>query len=131
MTFDDRQARGPVAWVIEPGAFDYSPAKVFVEGIRQLTAPQLSPNADMAWHEAAIQGMRAALSDYRPGHDFVIPTGRPVRMMLAAMVMREISERHKLLGWDDKQQRYMVYDLFLGQAPQLFEPALPTRRKGR
>jgi hypothetical protein len=101
-------------WVLEPeGEFDYSPAKVFGDEIRPIIGGKLSPNADATWHHRAIQQLRQAFVDYVPSVDFVIPTGRPVRMMLAAMVMRERGERHKLLGWDNKTRRYLMYDLDL------------------
>ena len=108
------RSRAPIVWVLEPeGEFDYSPAKVFGDEIRPISGGKLSPNADADWHFRAIRQMRYAFIDYIPGIDFVIPTGRPVRMMLAAMVMRERGEQHKLLGWDNKTRRYLMYDLDL------------------
>jgi hypothetical protein len=107
--------RSPIVWVVEQGAFDYSPARVFGQEIRVLSADKLAPNADTQWHAKTIQQVRKALMDYIPGVDFVIPTGRPVRMMLVAMVMMERGSHHKLLGWDDKTQRYFLYDLNLRQ----------------
>lgn len=105
--------RLPIVWVVEQGEFDYSPALTFGNEIRVLTADKLTPNADASWHAKVIQQMRRDFSLYIPGVDFVIPTGRPVRMMLAAMVMRERGQRHKLLGWDDRTQRYFLYELDL------------------
>lgn len=113
MTISESQNRAPVVWVVEQGAFDYSPALVFGGEIRLIQADKLSPNADATWHNSTIHQMRRAFSEYIPGIDFVIPTGRPVRMMLAAMIMRERGERHKLLGWDDKTQRYFLYEIDL------------------
>ena len=111
----DEQRRSPIVWVVEQGEFDYSPARVFGGEIRVITADKLTPNADASWHAKVIQQMRRDFSGYIPGVDFVIPTGRPVRMMLAAMVMRERGDRHKLLGWDDRTQRYFLYELDLRQ----------------
>lgn len=110
---NDDYIREPVVWVIEQGAFDYSPARVFGSDIRVIHADALSPNADADWHAKTIHQMRRAFADYIPGLDFVIPTGRPVRMMLAAMIMRERGGHHKLLGWDDRTQRYFLYELDL------------------
>lgn len=100
-------------WVVEQGAFDYSPARVFGDEIRVITADKMTPNADASWHAKVIQQMRRELSSYIPGCDFIIPTGRPVRMMLVAMILRERGERHNLLGWDDKTHRYFLYELDL------------------
>ena len=103
-----------IVWVVEQGTFDYSPARVFGDDIRVLTADKLTPNAPNAsWHDKAIQQLRRELADYIPGRDFIIPTGRPVRMMLVAMILREKGDRHNLLGWDDKTQRYFLYELNL------------------
>lgn len=109
----DRQKRSPIIWVVEQGEFDYSPARVFGDEIRVLTAEKMTPNADASWHAKIIQQMRKDFAGYIPGMDFVIPTGKPVRMMLAAMIMRERGDRHKLLGWDDRTQRYFLYELDL------------------
>lgn len=109
----DRQKRSPIIWVVEQGEFDYSPARVFGDEIRVLTAEKMTPNADASWHAKVIQQMRKDFSGYIPGIDFVIPTGKPVRMMLAAMVLREMGKHHKLLGWDDRTQRYFLYDIDL------------------
>lgn len=117
MVLNDEQ-RSPIVWVVEQGEFDYSPARVFGPEIRPIVADKLTPNADANWHAKTIQQMRRAFSDYVPGLDFVIPTGRPVRMMLAAMIMRERGVRHKLLGWDDRTQRYFLYELDLRQVEQ-------------
>lgn len=109
-------SRLPTVWVIEQGSFDYSPARVFGAEIRILHAEALTPNAPAAnWHSKVIHQMRQDLADYIPGLDYVIPTGRPVRMVLAAMILREKGPRHNILGWDDRTQRYFLYELDLSQ----------------
>src|SRR5687767_2367378 len=105
--------REPIVFVLEQGPFDYSPARVFSRDIRPLSIDKMTPNAEPSWHAKVIQQMRSQLADYIPGVDFVIPTGRPVQMMLAAMVMHEHGTHHKLLGWDDRTQRYFLYELQL------------------
>lgn len=125
MTIFQPESRAPIVWVVEQGPFDYAPARVFGDEIRPIVADKLTPNADSQWHATTIQQLRKAFSDYIPGVDFVIPTGRPVRMMLAAMIMRERGNYHKLLGWDDKQQRYFLYELDLRQPI----PSKPARDK--
>lgn len=114
-TFDaEQRPRPPIVWVVEQGAFDYSPARVFGDEIRPIVVDKLTPNAASTnWHSKVIQQMRRAFADYVPGVDYVIPTGRPVRMMLAALIMRERGDVHKFLGWDDKTQRYFSYEFDL------------------
>lgn len=106
--------RAPIVWVIEQAAFDYSPAYVYGKDIRPIVADRLTPSApDSTWHAKTISQMRRAFADYIPDLDFVIPTGSPVRMMLAAMVMKERGDVHNILGWDAKTARYMLYTLDL------------------
>jgi hypothetical protein len=113
------KSRMPIVWVVEQGDFDYTPALVFGSELRLIVADRLSPNADPSWHAKVIQQMRKSFASYVPAYDYVIPTGRPVRMMLAAMIMRERGARHNLLGWDDKTQRYFLYELDLRQNSNL------------
>lgn len=110
---NDTRSGSPIVWVVEQAAFDYSPALVFGKEICPIVVDRLTPNADASWHNKTIHQMRRAFADYIPGIDYVIPTGQPVRMMLAAMVLRERGGRHNLLGWDDKTQRYFLYQLDL------------------
>lgn len=105
--------RPPVVWVLEQSAFDYSPALVFAEKIQLVHAARLTPNADCAWNQQVLHQLRYSLSDYRPGHDFVIPTGNPVRMVLASMVLRECGTQHQILGWDARVGHYHLYTLEL------------------
>lgn len=116
MAINESQQRPSIAWVLEQGEFDYSPARAFAKEIRLVLADRLTPNApEIEWHKRTIQQLRKAFLDYIPGVDYVIPTGQPVRMMLAAMVMRERGEIHNMLGWDPKSSRYMLYRVDLRQ----------------
>lgn len=128
MVMADDYSRQPIVWVLEQGPFDYSPALVFGSEIRLLSADRLTPNAPgPQWHAKTIQQIRKAFADYIPGLDFVVPTGRPVHMMLAAMVLHEIGQRHKLLGWDDKTQRYFLYELDLRRVSEGLDPDTKIR----
>lgn len=106
--------RDPVVWLLEQAAFDYSPARVFADKIIPIHAARLTPNAEGFWNTQVLAQLRTALRDYRPGHDFVIPTGNPVRMMLASMVLREHGDVHQVLGWDARVGHYHLYTLDLG-----------------
>lgn len=121
MSTQFKQARGPVVWVIEKMPFDYSPAKVFAEVVRQIVADELVPNApDESWNVKAIQQMRRALSDYIPGTDFIIPTGSPVRMLTAGLLLKERGDVHNFLGYDNRQSRYLLYRVDLRDRPTIF-----------
>lgn len=105
--------RDPVVWLLEQSSFDYSPARVFAEKVIPIHAARLTPNVGSDWNERVLQQLRAELRDYRAGHDFIIPTGNPVRMVLAAMVLREHGDTHQLLGWDARVGHYHLYTLDL------------------
>lgn len=101
----------PRVFVIEQQPFDYTPATVygtlhFMEASR--LAPH-APNAPGHWNKSVINQMQAELNHYEPGVDYIIPTGSPVRMMLAGMMLAKKGNRHKFLGWDNRSRRYLEY----------------------
>lgn len=109
---EDPVQRGPIIFVTEQAPHDYSPALPFGEEIRAIRAPALTPNApEEAWNFGSIHDIRRALADYMPGFDLVIPTGHPVRMMLVGMLLAQRGDRHQILGWDARAQRYLKYVL--------------------
>jgi hypothetical protein len=51
--------------------------------------------------------------DYRPGVDFLLPSGSPISMLLASMVLGRMSRpmdgvKHKVLKWNNQQRRYEI-----------------------
>lgn len=105
----------PTVYVVEHGAYDYTPAEVFGV-LRFIDAKPLaprSPNAPDTWNKGVVHQIRKELADYLAGFDFVIPTGSPSRMLLAGMLLAEKGKNHRILKWDGRTQRYLQYDVTL------------------
>jgi hypothetical protein len=110
-----KQPTEPTVYICEQMAFDYTPATVygslkFIEA--KPLAPQ-SPGAPDTWNKGVIHQLRKELSGYIPGYDYVIPTGSPSRMLTVGMVLTEKGPSHRILKWDGRAQRYLLYDVAL------------------
>jgi hypothetical protein len=109
-------AADPTVYICEQQAFDYSPATVYGPNLRFIEAKQLapqSPGAPDTWNKNVIHQIRKEMQDYIPGFDYVIPTGSPSRMLVVGMVMAEKGQKHRILKWDGRAQRYLQYDVTL------------------
>ncbi len=101
----------PTVYVVEQQPFDYTSATVYGE-LMFLESPRLAPHAPNApdtWNKSVLNHMSAELKNYRPGEDYIVPTGSPVRMMLAGMILAKKGAKHKFLGWDNRSRRYLEY----------------------
>lgn len=110
----DHPAR-PTVYICEQQAYDYSPATVYGE-LRFIEAIQLapvSPGAPDTFNKRVIHQLRKELGDYIPGHDYIIPTGSPTRMLTVGMLLAEKGDKHHILKWDARAQRYLLHDVVL------------------
>lgn len=101
----------PMVYIVEEQPFDYMPATTYGE-LRFLDAPSLAPaapNAPGTWNKSVLHQLRRELGSYVAGYDYIIPTGGPVRMLLVGMLLVEKGKKHKMLGWDNRQKRYLEY----------------------
>lgn len=104
-----------MVYIIEQQPFDYTPATSYGE-LKFLDSPRLAPNAPNApdtWNKAVLHQLRKELANYIPGHDYLIPTGGPVRMLIVGMLLAEKGRRHQMLGWDKRTSRYLEYTIEL------------------
>ena len=111
----NKQPGGPTVFVVEHMPFDYTPAAIYGE-LRFLEAERLaphSPNAPETWNNSVVKRLERGLGPYVPGYDFVIPTGAPTRMMLVGMLLSRKGDKHKILKWDARSQRYSEYIIIL------------------
>lgn len=98
-------------YVIEQQPFDYTPATVYGE-LTFLESERLAPhapNSPNTWNEKVLHQIRKDLAAYVPGYDYIIPTGAPYRMLLVGMVLASRGKQHRILGWDNRQHRYLEY----------------------
>jgi len=111
---DEAKAR-PRVYVVEQQPFDYAPASVYGEPIF-MDVQKLAPEATGAgngWNTKILQQIRRELSQYVPGHDFLIPTGAPIKLLVVGAVLKEKGPTHNILGWDGRSQRYLHYVMVL------------------
>jgi hypothetical protein len=108
-------AEQPIVYIVGQQPFDYTPASAFgtlyFMGAKKL-APQ-APNDSGDWNKATLAAIRNDLKEYRPGVDYVIPTGQPSMLLLVGMILAHIGGPHRVLGWDARCQRYLVYNVSL------------------
>jgi hypothetical protein len=61
------------------------------------------------WNATVIASLRKQMLDYIPMRDYLIPTGKPLKMCVLAMLAVERGPRHKFLVWDQKYYRYIEH----------------------
>lgn len=99
----------PLVYIIEQQPFNYSAAEVYGQ-LMFLSAKKLAPySLSPLWNNEVLRSLRHELADYVPEYDFIVPTGAPNRILLVGMLLKERGSKHKILGWDAKQQRYIEY----------------------
>lgn len=110
----DVKLRPPIVFVLEQMPFDFTPAEAF-GAVRFLETRKISPAIPThtnSWNNEVADSIRRQLEDYVPGHDFIIPTGSPMKLMIAGAVLSQmVGPAHKILGWDARSARYIEYPL--------------------
>ncbi len=110
-----KSLKTPRVFIVEQQPFDYTPATVFGH-LEFLEADHLAPNAPNApdtWNRRVVHTLQKGLSDYVADYDYVIPTGAPSRMLVVGMLLATKGKIHRILGWDNRQRRYMEYKINL------------------
>lgn len=112
---DPVKASTAAVYIVEQQPFDYTPATTYGRLVfldTQRLAPA-APNAPDTWNRQVLHGIRRDLSGYVPGYDYIVPTGAPARMLVVGMVLAEKGKMHRMLGWDNRQRRYLEYIITL------------------
>lgn len=105
----------PVVYICEQQAYDYTAATVFGK-LQFMEAQQLaptSPGSPDTYNKRVVHQLRKELANYIAGFDFIIPTGSPNRMLTVGMILTEKGSHHRILKWDARAQRYLLYDVHL------------------
>lgn len=103
----------PTVYVVQQQPFDYSPAAEYgtLYFLKEAKLAPVAPNDNNQWNANVIRNLRQELSAYVPGRDYVIPTGAPTKMLLVGMLLSQMGSYHRLLGWDQRAQKYHLYEL--------------------
>lgn len=92
-------------FVVFEGPHDYTPALAYGE-IVFMTDREYSGVKGSLRDGRVVHSMRRCLADYVPGKDFVIPTGSPMHIGVAFMLLAERGKSHKVLHWTNQLKRY-------------------------
>ena len=102
-------------FVAQEGPHDYTAAMKYGQVLfvcdREITPTPLTLSSKNAETIARIERV---MTDYIPGHDYMIMTGSPIAIahMLRAAFKRPIVDgMHCILKWDPRQQDYQLYQI--------------------
>lgn len=101
-------------YITEVNAFDYSPAQAHGELVVLKSQAFTAGDIDNDWNNAVIAELRRQLADYVPGRDYILPTGKPVKICVISMLLAEKGRTHKFLAWDAMHYRYIEHTICLG-----------------
>lgn len=117
----------PRVFVMDLNAFDYSPAEQYGELTVIKSAPLHTGTVDPDSNDEAILQIYRQMAGYKggtdyiinpegaryiAGSDFLIPTGKPVKMCtIAGIAFRYFGPEHQFLVWDAKYYRYVPYTI--------------------
>jgi len=102
-------------WIMDTNAFDYSPAEAFGE-IVTLRTPNFAAGAGNEWNRDVVHQLRKQLLGYVPMRDYLIPTGKPLKMCTISLLLREFGDKHRFLAWDAMHYRYVPYEVDVSKA---------------
>lgn len=98
----------PIVFVTQDNRNDYSAAEQFGT-VDFITRAELTKIDNSASNQQALADARRFLSFYKPGEDFILPTGNP---MYVALIMMSLPKcEHNLLKWDSRRCNYMPYKI--------------------
>jgi hypothetical protein len=101
---------------MDTNSFDYTPAEAFGDVV-SLRAQNFATGAggDDHWNRDVVHSLRKQLKNYVPMVDYLIPTGKPLKMCVVSMILMEHGARHQFLAWDAMHYRYIPYSIDLSQ----------------
>lgn len=95
----------PKVFITQEGNRNYTEAEEFGE-VKFLTCDEFSPIPTSGRNKNIIRDIRANMSDYIPGVDFIMPAGSPITIGIAFMIAREKGTTVNVLKWDSQYKRY-------------------------
>lgn len=98
-------------FIMDMNAFDYTPAEAFGEIVVLRGQNFASGASSKDWNGEILHGLRKQLVDYKPMQDFMIPTGKPLRMCAISLLLAEHGPKHRFLAWDAMHYRYVPYTI--------------------
>lgn len=97
-------------FVIQEGPHNYLPAEKFGE-VEFITGLELSPIKNSKKNESVYSDITKSLSKYRPGTDYILPSGNPATVAMVFLTMGKLhpNQVHLLLRWDSMSNGYVMH----------------------
>lgn len=115
MNEPEQIAAPPMVYIVSQQPFDYGPAADF--GVLYFMKPlKLAPTVagdGGRYNQSKISTARKELQDYRPGVDYIVPTGSPAGLLVVGMVLGHMGQSHKMLQWDAQNQKYNMSEVLV------------------
>lgn len=104
-------------FIMDTNAFDYTPAEAYGEVVSLRAQNFASGSGDDSWNKDVIHALRKQLQDYKPMTDWLIPTGKPLKMcVVTGIVLTDHGPKHQFLSWDAMHYRYVPYTIDVSAA---------------
>jgi hypothetical protein len=103
----------PIVYVLENRPFDFSTAEEYGE-IRVLECGPFKPMSPVDKNSIRFERMCEELAEYRPGVDYILPTGSPIMSFAVGSIVGEHG-RHRILEWNKLSKSYICYEITTGE----------------
>jgi hypothetical protein len=95
-------------FVTQDAGHNYSKAEEFGPVVI-VTDRELVPWAGSVSNRRVITQMFDAMRDYRPGVDYILPSGSPLAIVIVAHMVAGRGEQHHYLKWDSRANEYYKF----------------------
>lgn len=107
--------RPPMVYIVSQQPFDYTPAAqwgvlFFMKPLK--LAPSIAGDGGR-YNQSKISSVRKELQEYRPGVDYLVPTGSPAGLMVVGMILAHLGQMHRMLQWDAQNQKYNMSEVLI------------------
>jgi len=92
-------------FITQEGNHNYTEAQEFGE-VEFLTSDEFSPIPTSGKNKNILREIKAKMSTYIPGVDYIMPSGSPIVIGIAFMIAREKGTAVKILKWDNQRRKY-------------------------
>ena len=100
----------PRVFLTQDASHNYSAAEKFGD-IVIVSTTELVPWSASFSNQKVITGMFDVLRDYRPGVDYILPSGSPLAIITVAHMISNRGDRHLYLKWDARANEYFIYNV--------------------
>lgn len=104
----------PRVYVTQEIPVNYAEAEKY-GAVTFLSSRELNQMSDSLWNRDVFSYMSRAFKDYRPGVDYLVPSGSPVNIGLGFYLAFQKGAVVRVLHWQNRERRYHAYDIDIDQ----------------